>query len=370
MIRMVTRGRTLLPLRCRSFLALLVLLAAVQLPAMVQAEESSGPEAEVKSLINKAKKLGAKGQLPLAWWDLDAKFRTCREDGCTEGQWRTVKRDATRLLNQAAFIDEMRKKKSGMEALLGRFDQALAEFASLYGVPADPVLTGSDAAAELLMELSRQNLQTQVKIDSLTVANRHLTDSVGGRAVAQDSIITKLTLEVSALRQRLWETELRAGVAEADRSAAETVLSIKQEREAAITSIRSSIGPGVGEVLLTPEGDILLRITGIAFGVGSAELRVGQEVVVERLATAVKLFPGSSVQVAGHTDDTGSRTANLRLSRRRADTVARLLEQHLNLVEGAITTEGFGPDQPVALNNTDEGRASNRRIDVVIKPLD
>ena len=188
--------------------------------------------------------------------------------------------------------------------------------------------------------------------------------------VAQDSIITKLTLEVSALRQKLWETELRAGVAEADRSAAETALIRKQEKEAAIASIRSSIGPGAGEVLLTPDGDVLLRITGIAFGVGSAELRAGQDVVVERIAKAVQLFPGCTVKVDGHTDDTGSRSSNLRLSRRRAETVARLLEKELGLGEGEIKTEGYGPDRPVALNNTDEGRAKNRRIDVVITPRD
>lgn len=349
---------------------LLVSGLILQGPKTALAEDPTGPEAEVKALVDQAKKLGAKGQLPLAWWDLDAKFRSCHEDGCSEGQWTTLKREATRLVNQAAFINEMQQKKSGMEALLGRFDQALAELGSLYGVAIDPVLTGSTAADDLLAKLNRRNLANQVLTDSLTIANRYLQDTVAGRVVAQDSIITKLTLEVSALRQRLWETELRAGVAEADRSAAETALIRKQAKEAAIASIKSSIGPGAGEVLLTPDGDVLLRITGIAFGIGSAELRAGQEVVVERLAAAVKLFPGSTVEVAGHTDDTGSRAANLRLSRRRAETVARLLEKELGLEEGQIATEGYGPDRPVALNDSDEGRARNRRIDVVIRPLD
>lgn len=335
-----------------------------------RADDATGPEAEVKALLDQARKLGAKGQLPLAWWDLEAKLRSCREDGCSEGQWRTLRREATRLVNQAAFLNEMQQKKSGLEALLGRFDQALAELGALYGVQPDPVLTGSPAADDLLARLNRRNLANQVLVDSLTIANRYLQDTVGGRVVAQDSIITKLTLEVSSLRQRLWETELRAGVAEADRSAAETALIRKQQKEAAIASIKSSIGPGAGEVLLTPDGDVLLRITGIAFGVGSAELRAGQEVVVERLAGAVKLFPGGTVQVVGHTDDTGSRAANLRLSRRRAETVARLLEKELELEAGQIATEGFGPDRPVALNDSDEGRAKNRRIDVVIKPRD
>jgi outer membrane protein OmpA-like peptidoglycan-associated protein len=370
MKRSMAQGKGGVPVRLAVAGLLALFLAGVFPQAQARAEDPVGDEAEVKALLDQAKKLGAKGQLPLAWWDLDAKLRTCREDGCSEGQWRTLKREATRLVNQASFIKEMNQKKSGMEALLGRFDQALAEVAALYGVKVDPSLSGSDAADDLLEKLNRKNLDLRVQQDSLTIANRYLTDTVGGRVVAQDSIITKLTLEVSSLRQRLWEVELRAGVAEADRSAAETALIRKQEKEAAIASIKSSIGPGAGEVLLTPEGDILLRITGIAFGVGSAELRMGQEVVVERVAGAVGLFPGSTVEVAGHTDDTGSRAANLRLSRRRAETVARLLEQQLGLDEGAIATEGYGPDRPVALNDSDEGRAKNRRIDVVIKPRD
>ena len=349
----------------RGTAVLLLLLFSVNLAAGQEALDS---ENEVKQIMDQAKKLGAKGQLPLTWWDLEAKFKTCREDGCSEGQWRTLKRDARLLLNKADLVNKMRQKKSGMEALLGRYDQSLEEVATLYGVALDPEKSGPDAAADLLEKLTAQNLLTQGQVDSLRVENRYLNNTIVGRVVAQDSIITRLTVEISALRQKLWETEVRAGVAEADRSAAETVLSQKQAKEQAIASIRSSIGPGAGEVLLTPEGDILMRITGIAFGVGSAELRAGQDVVVDRIAAAVELFPGSRVEVSGHTDNTGSRAANLRLSRRRAETVARLLETNLSLAEGAIATEGFGPDRPVALNDSDEGRAKNRRIDVVIKP--
>ena len=72
------------------------------------------------------------------------------------------------------------------------------------------------------------------------------------------------------------------------------------------------------------------------------------------------------VRIEGHTDDTGSRDANLRLSRRRAETVARVLEQELGLDVESVVTEGMGPDRPIALNSTAAGRARNRRIDVVI----
>jgi outer membrane protein OmpA-like peptidoglycan-associated protein len=113
---------------------------------------------------------------------------------------------------------------------------------------------------------------------------------------------------------------------------------------------------------------VVLRVHGIAFGVGSAQVRAGQDDLVARLADAIALFPGAAVRVEGHTDDTGGRDANLRLSRRRAETVAVLLADRLGRAAESLATDGFGPDRPVALNSTPEGRALNRRIDVVIAP--
>ena len=96
-------------------------------------------------------------------------------------------------------------------------------------------------------------------------------------------------MEVSALRRQLWETELRVGVAEADRSAAESVLTKKQQREAAITLIRSSFSADEGEILLTPEGAVMMRLYGMSFAVGSANLKSGQGALVDKVAQAVAM---------------------------------------------------------------------------------
>ena len=324
---------------------------------------------EVRDLMEQAKNLGAKGQLPNAWWDLDSRFGEAEKNGATPEQWAALRDKGRRLVNAAAFIEDMRSRKSGMEALLGRFDQAMAEIAALYGVPVNPLLSGTDLARDLLEQLNDTNLQRQVLVDSLTLDNRRFNESVGGRAAAQESLITALEVEVSSLRRKLWESELRVGVAEADRSAAESVLSKKQKREEAVAAIRSSITTDEGDILLTAKGEVVMQVYGISFGVGSASLKSGQEDLVDRIAAAIAMFPAGEVRVEGHTDDTGSHDANLRLSRRRAESVARLLEQKLNRDEGSLATEGFGPDKPIALNSTPEGRALNRRIDVVIKDI-
>ena len=115
-------------------------------------------------------------------------------------------------------------------------------------------------------------------------------------------------------------------------------------------------------------GDRFVFSSEVLFAPGSADLSAGQEPLLDKLVASVERFPGSQVRVEGHTDDTGSRNANLRLSRRRADSVARLMEIKLGRTEGEIATEGFGPDRPIGPNSTAEGRAKNRRIDVVVMP--
>jgi len=347
-------------------LAFLVTLNAGAVLAQ-EAEPEPGPLEEIQALQKQAKKLGAKGRLPMAWRKVDSHLGYAEENGATDDQWAKIRQEVTLLLNQAKFLDEMRQKKNNEEVLLGRFDQALLEIASLYGVKLDPLKCGTPQAEGLLENLSRINVQRQVTVDSLTVANRQLSELVGGKVAAQDSLITALTVQVSSLRQKLWETELRAGVAEADRSAAETVLTNKQAHEAAMASLHSSITADEGEILMKGDRRVVMRLHGISFAVGSSELKSGQDVLLAKVADAVTLFPGSQILVEGHTDDTGSRKANLRLSRRRAETVARTLEKMLGREESSIATEGYGPDRPVALNDTAGGRARNRRIDLIIE---
>ena len=366
-----SRGLTRFARRARGIAGGLLIFAVlagglIVPPNVWSADSQDGPAAEIRMRLNQAKKLGAKGQLPMAYWDLDDRLDDAEKNGASEAEWSALKTDVLRLLKSAEFVAQMRQQKSGIEALLGRFDQALAEIAELYDIEQDPVLSGSESAKDLIVKLGEANLHRQVKLDSMMVVNRRLSEIASGQTAGQDSLITSLQVEVSALRRELWETQLRAGVAEADRSAAETVLSAKQQREAAIAALRSTFDPEEAEILLTPAGGAILRVFGFAFAVGSSEIQAGHSALLGKVAEVIQVFPEAPLRVEGHTDNTGSRQANLRLSRRRAEAVARLLEQKMGLAEGAIASDGFGPDRPLALNDTPEGRKRNRRIDVVL----
>ncbi len=328
---------------------------------------ASEPLVEAREDLKQAKKLGAKRHLPLSYRTLDDRLRQAEKDSVDLGQQQALLREARRLLNQATYVDEMRRQQSALEAMLGQFDQSLREIGTLYEVTFDSELSGRPAARDLSRQLEVDRIRRRVMVDSLTIANRFLQETVGGRAAVQESTITAMQVEVSELRRLLWETELRVGVAEADRSAVESALASQQQRDEAIAAIVDDLGPNEGEVLLTATGDVIVRVFGFNFGIGSAQLAASQTALVDKLVVAVQRFPGQAIRVEGHTDDTGTRQANLRLSRRRADTVASLMAKKLDVEVGTILTVGHGPDRPIAPNSTAAGRARNRRIDVVIE---
>lgn len=100
----------------------------------------------------------------------------------------------------------------------------------------------------------------------------------------------------------------------------------------------------------------------IEFETGSALLTQQGRAILDQMAAVLVRMTGKSIEVIGHTDNSGSRASNIALSQARADAVKGYL-----VVKGvapqSMTTMGVGPDQPIASNDNDQGRARNRRIE-------
>jgi outer membrane protein OmpA-like peptidoglycan-associated protein len=89
--------------------------------------------------------------------------------------------------------------------------------------------------------------------------------------------------------------------------------------------------------------------------------------LLTKVQDAIKKFPGCQVAIEGHTDSQGSDETNQRLSESRADAVASYIKANFG-ANVPVASQGYGESRPVASNDTFEGRAKNRRIDVVIVP--
>lgn len=104
---------------------------------------------------------------------------------------------------------------------------------------------------------------------------------------------------------------------------------------------------------------------GILFQTGKSDLSASARNSLTRLAETLKSEPNTDVTIYGHTDNTGSRAVNERLSKERAEAVANFLVGN-TVSRNRMTTEGLAYDQPVADNSTAAGRAQNRRVEIYI----
>lgn len=106
---------------------------------------------------------------------------------------------------------------------------------------------------------------------------------------------------------------------------------------------------------------------GILFDFDSAAIRAGLQADLRALARNLQQYPETTVEVIGHTDSEGSAEYNMDLSARRAASVAGVLLEE-GVAPFRVRSFGRGEEQPVATNLTPEGRAQNRRVEVIIRP--
>ncbi|HHJ16700.1 MAG TPA: glycine zipper 2TM domain-containing protein [Gammaproteobacteria bacterium] len=123
-------------------------------------------------------------------------------------------------------------------------------------------------------------------------------------------------------------------------------------------------------VSVTRVGDsIILNMPGnVTFATDSSNISADFYQVLDSVALVINKFEKTYVDVVGHTDSTGSRDYNQRLSVARATSVARYLESQKVLPQ-RILTSGMGQDAPIASNETPEGRALNRRVEIKLTPI-
>jgi OmpA-OmpF porin, OOP family len=116
--------------------------------------------------------------------------------------------------------------------------------------------------------------------------------------------------------------------------------------------------------VVTAEGTWIFK--GVQFETNSAELKTSSYPVLDEIVAGMKEQPDLRVEIQGHTDSRGSKALNDRLSQQRAESVMAYLVSK-GISRDRLSARGYGPDKPVASNDTVQGRAENRRVE--LKPL-
>ncbi len=114
---------------------------------------------------------------------------------------------------------------------------------------------------------------------------------------------------------------------------------------------------------------IILNMPGnITFKTDSSAISADFYPVLGSVAKVINEYEKTYVDIYGHTDSVGDAAYNMSLSQRRADSVSRYLQTR-NVLPQRIMTQGMGEDQPIASNDTEQGRSQNRRVEIRLTPL-
>src|SRR5712691_81535 len=137
--------------------------------------------------------------------------------------------------------------------------------------------------------------------------------------------------------------------------------------EAEKAELRAQLLNQLNSILQTRDSarGLIVNMSDVLFDTGSYTLRPGAREKLAKISGIVLAHPGLNLQVEGHTDSVGSDEFNQQLSERRAGSVRDFLVQQ-GVREAAVSSRGFGKTQPVASNDTPEGRQRNRRVELVV----
>jgi OmpA-OmpF porin, OOP family len=245
----------------------------------------------------------------------------------------------------AKVINSMREENRSIEDVILSYEDALVQI----GAAADevvqldkgpePVTTDLVAYVEQLRERAAQSqadaTDSRKRIGDLEEEVRNLDAQLGG-----------VSQERSALVQRL-EADARL-----------------REQFASIENLFKH-----DEARVQREGNrMIIRLVGLTFPSGQATVLPAHRELLQKVQQAADVFPRSQIVIEGHTDSYGDDQANLNLSRRRAEAIGAYLTGTLGISTSRVSAVGYGETQPIASNDTPQGRERNRRIDVIIEP--
>jgi outer membrane protein OmpA-like peptidoglycan-associated protein len=175
--------------------------------------------------------------------------------------------------------------------------------------------------------------------------------AVAQRDQAQRALVQAQAQALAQTRADLDQTKAQLAEAQRNGTAAdERAMAVLERQAGAHREAR-------GEVITLP-GTLL-------FQTGKSELSQSARARLDTVAVALKATPSKTIVIEGYTDSTGSDAVNLRLSEARASEVRAYLVSR-GVPEANVRTRGFGPERPIATNKTAEGRASNRRVEIVV----
>ncbi len=252
-------------------------------------------------------------------------------------------RHASYLATLIKSVLEQRGEEAGVEGLILSWEEPLKRMAS----SVDLDVRFDEGVQPALKELGEHVQQQQQELSRL---KQELQD--------REEQLASLTTELERLEARL------GGVSE-ERVALQRRVDAQERLRANVVTIENTFTSNEARVYRQGD-DVVISLLGIAFPSGRSAIDSNSAPLMSKVRQALALFDGASISVEGHTDAHGSDSTNLILSQDRADAVKQYLVSNFDIDPERVSSIGYGEARPVSTNETAEGRARNRRIDLVI----
>ncbi len=217
-----------------------------------------------------------------------------------------------------------------------------------------------DTIVGSITQLQNDNRSLNVALDSEKKAYKD-------RSALYESQVTALNQRIAALEGTTVKDQKVKADLLAEQKATEQKLAAEREFNKKYLEVQAFFRANEAEVY-KQRNQLVIRLKAMQFPVGTAVISPENFALLSKVQRAIQTFDGPSVVVEGHTDSTGSDEINQALSTQRAEAVSTYLVANKTIQADKIDSKGFGPTRPLASNTTPEGRAINRRIDVVISP--
>lgn len=256
--------------------------------------------------------------------------------------------EARHALHLARLIRQVLEKEKddeyGLEELLLSYEAPLRKIAVEVDAPARFDEDATKAIQDILAKV-------QARQQQFTRVRQELEDRNG---------------EIAELKTQMQRLEQRLGGVSEERLALQRRVSEQEALRANAAAIETAFSPDEARVYRQGD-DVVISLTGINFGVGRSSIASASEPLLQKVQSAIARFPTAPLVIEGHTDANGTESANLLLSQDRADAVKEYLIRNAGVNPEKVSSVGYGESRPVASNETNEGRARNRRIDLIIR---
>lgn len=227
-----------------------------------------------------------------------------------------------------------------------------------------------EAQAKLRESLERQIASLQAETQQLHLSLGGVSEERGAladRLKRQTVLRENLEQQVSTLKREIGVLEQMVTNLSAQRELLAKRLDAQTRVREQTAQVEDMFARDQARVFRQAD-DVVIRLVGLQFGVGQSNIERKNLDLLATVGKAIQMFPKSALTIEGHTDSHGGDGANLALSQKRADAVKQYLVSNLHIDPSRVNAVGYGETRPVANNETEEGRARNRRIDVVIRP--